>query len=43
LTFKFPKAQSIPSQYRADFLQQARVWTEQLDIVGQRIRLAGNI
>ena len=43
LTFKFPKAQSIPSQYRADFLQQARAWTEQLDVVGQRIRLAGNI
>lgn len=43
LTFKFPKAQSIPSQYKTDFLQQARIWTERLDVVGQRMRLAGNI
>lgn len=40
LTFKFPKAQSIPAEYRTAFMQSAETWTKQLDIASAHVRVA---
>jgi len=43
LTFKFPKAESIPAEHKTVFLQQAQFWTEQLEIAANKTQVAGNL